>query len=85
MQEPPLVSFSMVSRVFERPVARGAELQRGERAGLELQLAVDREPLDLVGHVGAGQADVMQAEVVVAELAVAERRRRGRGRPRAAR
>ena len=85
MQEPPLVSFSIVSRVFERPVARGAELQRRERAGIERQLAVDRKPLDLVGHVGARQADVVQAEVVVAELAGWRARRRGRGRPRAAR
>ena len=85
MQEPPFVSFSIVSRVFERPVLAAPNCSDVKRAGVEGQLAVDREPVDLVGHVGAGQADVVQAEVRVAELAVARARSRGRARPPASR
>ena len=72
MQEPPLVSFSIVSRVFERPVAAAPNCSEVNAPESNSSSPLDREPVDLVGHVGARQADVVQAEIAVAELAGSE-------------
>ena len=83
MQEPPLVSFSTVSRVFERPVAAAPNCSERERAGIELQLAIHRESRRPrrsrrfpTGRCSAGRSRRRRAPGSRA-------RRRGRARPRA--